>query len=79
MFEGPHPATRFTWQPDAFSFVVAMLAGTIPLASAKSVALVGVAISVITIPATFVQLVVNLVGIAVAGTLTLRLLPSRAR
>ena len=54
LFEDPHPATRFIWQPDAFSIVVAMLAGVagmLSLTSAKSAALVGVAISVTTIPA----------------------------
>lgn len=54
LFEKPHPATQFIWQPDAFSVVVAVLAGIagmLSLTSAKSAALVGVAISVTTIPA----------------------------
>lgn len=54
LFEKPHPATKFIWQPDAFSVVVAVLAGIagmMSLTSAKSAALVGVAISVTTIPA----------------------------
>lgn len=53
-FAGPHPATRFIWQPTADSFVVAFLAGAagmLSLTSAKSGALVGVAISVTTVPA----------------------------
>ncbi|MFH8614334.1 DUF389 domain-containing protein [Streptomyces sp. NPDC017979] len=52
--EAPRPNTNFIYQPDAFSFVVAILAGiagTLSLTSAKSGALVGVAISVTTIPA----------------------------
>jgi len=50
----PHPATAFIWQPDPTSFVVALLAGVagiLSLTSAKSGALVGVAISVTTVPA----------------------------
>lgn len=53
-FDGPHPATQFIWQPTADSFVVALLAGIagmLSLTSAKSGALVGVAISVTTVPA----------------------------
>jgi uncharacterized hydrophobic protein (TIGR00271 family) len=53
-FGRPHPAVEFVWQPDAMSFVVAMLAGVagiLSLTSAKSGALVGVAISVTTVPA----------------------------
>ncbi|MFB6839231.1 DUF389 domain-containing protein [Streptomyces sp. NPDC056361] len=52
--EADRPNTRFIWQPDPFSFVVALLAGaagTLSLTSAKSGALVGVAISVTTVPA----------------------------
>ncbi|MGW1141504.1 DUF389 domain-containing protein [Streptomyces zhihengii] len=52
--EGDRPNTRFIYDPDAFSFVVAALAGTagmLSLTSAKSGALVGVAISVTTVPA----------------------------
>lgn len=53
-FGRPHPLTQFIWQPDASSFVVAFLAGiagVLSLTSAKSGALVGVAISVTTVPA----------------------------
>jgi uncharacterized hydrophobic protein (TIGR00271 family) len=53
-FSQPHPSVEFVWQPDAMSFVVAMLAGVagiLSLTSAKSGALVGVAISVTTVPA----------------------------
>ncbi|MFF4168508.1 DUF389 domain-containing protein [Streptomyces sp. NPDC001744] len=52
--DADRPNTRFIWQPDLFSFVVAVLAGiagTLSLTSAKSGALVGVAISVTTVPA----------------------------
>ncbi|MFD5447683.1 DUF389 domain-containing protein [Streptomyces sp. NPDC127100] len=90
--EGDRPNTGFVYAPDAFSFVVAVLAGiagTLSLTSAKSGALVGVAISVTTVPAaanaavalsfgdmgqtvgSSEQLVLNLAGIVVAGTLTL--------
>ena len=51
---GEHPATDFISHPDAFSFIVAIFAGTagiLSLTSAKSGALVGVLISVTTIPA----------------------------
>ncbi|WP_030262896.1 DUF389 domain-containing protein [Streptomyces violens] len=91
-FEADRPNTSFIWQPDLMSFVVALLAGiagTLSLTSAKSGALVGVAISVTTVPAAsnaavaFLygdyaqtwgssgQLLLNLAGIVVAGTLTL--------
>ena len=49
-----HPLTQFTSHPDAFSFIVALFAGTagmLVLTNAKSGALVGVLISVTTIPA----------------------------
>jgi uncharacterized hydrophobic protein (TIGR00271 family) len=49
-----HPFTRFISSPDEFSFIVAFLAGTagvLSLTNAKSGALVGVLISVTTIPA----------------------------
>ncbi|MEV5594893.1 DUF389 domain-containing protein [Streptomyces sp. NPDC052496] len=90
--EGARPNTSFIWQPDPMSFVVALLAGaagTLSLTSAKSGALVGVAISVTTVPAaanaavafgyssyqqawgSTQQLLLNLAGIVVAGTLTL--------
>ncbi|MGP3999218.1 DUF389 domain-containing protein [Streptomyces sp. 8N706] len=86
------PNTDFIWQPDPFSFVVAVLAGiagTLSLTSSKSGALVGVAISVTTVPAaanaavalsygeftqargSSEQLLLNLAGIVIAGTLTL--------
>ncbi|HEY5052988.1 MAG TPA: DUF389 domain-containing protein, partial [Solirubrobacterales bacterium] len=49
-----HPLTQFISHPDDFSFIVAALAGTagmLSLTSAKSGALIGVLISVTTIPA----------------------------
>ncbi|MCX5392605.1 DUF389 domain-containing protein [Streptomyces sp. NBC_00094] len=52
--DADRPNTSFVWQPDPFSFVVALLAGvagTLSLTSSKSGLLVGVAISVTTIPA----------------------------
>ncbi|GAA3367180.1 DUF389 domain-containing protein [Streptomyces sannanensis] len=90
--ESERPNTSFVYAPDAFSFVVAVLAGiagTLSLTSAKSGALVGVAISVTTVPAaanaavalsygdtsqtagSTNQLLLNLLGIVLAGTLTL--------
>ncbi|MFI1564019.1 DUF389 domain-containing protein [Streptomyces sp. NPDC020490] len=90
--EGERPQTSFVYAPDAFSFIVAVLAGaagTLSLTSAKSGALVGVAISVTTVPAaanaaialsygdtkqtwgSTEQLLLNLLGIVLAGTLTL--------
>ncbi|WP_328670916.1 DUF389 domain-containing protein [Streptomyces sp. NBC_00328] len=90
--EGPRPNTGFVYAPDWFSFVVAVLAGAagmLSLTSTKSGALVGVAISVTTVPAaanaavalsygdmgqtwgSTKQLLFNLLGIVVAGTLTL--------
>ncbi|MGW5665497.1 DUF389 domain-containing protein [Streptomyces sp. NPDC003758] len=90
--EGARPNTGFVYAPDWFSFVVAVLAGaagTLSLTSAKSGALVGVAISVTTVPAaanaavalsygdtgqtwgSTKQLLLNLLGIVVAGTITL--------
>lgn len=92
LLERERPQTDFIWNPDAFSFVVAVLAGAagiLSLTSAKSGALVGVAISVTTVPAaanaavalsyseygqawgSTEQLLLNLLGIMVAGTLTL--------
>ncbi|GGQ09240.1 DUF389 domain-containing protein [Streptomyces roseolilacinus] len=89
---GERPNTGFIYAPDWFSFVVAVLAGvagTLSLTSSKSGALVGVAISVTTVPAaanaavalsygefgqtrgSTEQLLLNLLGIIVAGTLTL--------
>ncbi|MFM9449045.1 DUF389 domain-containing protein [Streptomyces acidiscabies] len=90
--EGDRPNTAFVYAPDAFSFVVALLAGaagTLSLTSAKSGALVGVAISVTTVPAaanaavaltygdpsqtwgSTAQLLLNLLGIVLAGVMTL--------
>ncbi|MCF0081827.1 DUF389 domain-containing protein [Streptomyces lomondensis] len=86
------PNTGFIYAPDWFSFVVAVLAGiagTLSLTSAKSGLLVGVAISVTTVPAaanaavalsygdtkqtwgSTEQLLLNLLGIILAGTATL--------
>ncbi|MFC7907917.1 DUF389 domain-containing protein [Streptomyces nigra] len=90
--EADRPNTAFVYAPDWFSFIVAVLAGiagTLSLTSAKSGALVGVAISVTTVPAaanaavalsygdtwqtwrSSEQLLLNLLGIVLAGTLTL--------
>ncbi|WP_326665446.1 DUF389 domain-containing protein [Streptomyces canus] len=90
--DAERPNTNFIYRPDWFSFVVAVLAGcagTLSLTSAKSGALVGVAISVTTVPAaanaavafsyseykqawgSTEQLLLNLLGIVLAGTLTL--------
>ncbi len=90
--EGGAPQHGLVYAPDAFSLIVAVLAGiagTLSLTSAKPGALVGVAISVTTVPAaanaavalaygdtsqtlgSSVQLLVNLGGIVLAGTLTL--------
>ncbi|MFF7469457.1 DUF389 domain-containing protein [Streptomyces sp. NPDC008092] len=90
--EAERPNTNFIYRPDAFSFVVAVLAGIagiLSLTSAKSGALVGVAISVTTVPAaanaavafafteyrqawgSTEQLLLNLLGIILAGTATL--------
>ncbi|MET8766049.1 DUF389 domain-containing protein [Streptomyces sp. NPDC004658] len=90
--EADRPNTGFIYAPDWFSLVVAVLAGiagTLSLTSAKSGALVGVAISVTTVPAaanaavaliyddthqsarSAEQLLLNLLGIVLAGTLTL--------
>ncbi|MBT2397575.1 DUF389 domain-containing protein [Streptomyces sp. ISL-100] len=92
MLAAKRPNTGFIYAPDWLSFVVAVLAGAagmLSLTSAKSGALVGVAISVTTVPAaanaavalsygqvkqtwgSSEQLLLNLLGIVVAGTLTL--------
>jgi uncharacterized hydrophobic protein (TIGR00271 family) len=84
--------TDFIWAPGVLSFVVAVLAGTagvLSLLSRQSTALVGVFISVTTVPAagwvavgtvlgewdqvrgSLLQLVINLLGIVIAATLTL--------
>ncbi len=91
-FADPHPNTAFIWQPNAQSYVVGFLAGiagVLSLTSAKSGALIGVLISVTTVPAagaaalaiayadwttartSLVQLLINLVAIVTAGTITL--------
>jgi uncharacterized hydrophobic protein (TIGR00271 family) len=92
LLDDARPNTGFIYAPDWFSFIVAVLAGaagTLSLTSAKSGALVGVAISVTTVPAaanaavalsygdtkqtwgSTEQLLLNLLGIILAGTLTL--------
>ncbi|MFE9255051.1 DUF389 domain-containing protein [Streptomyces sp. NPDC006879] len=92
ILENPRPNTGFIWRPDSFSFVIALLAGVagmLSLTSAKSGALVGVAISVTTVPAaanaavalsfaefaqmwgSLEQLLLNLAGIMLSGTVTL--------
>ncbi|MEV7928011.1 DUF389 domain-containing protein [Kitasatospora sp. NPDC088779] len=91
-FAAARPNTSFIWQPDATSFVVAFLAGiagVLSLTSSKAGMMVGVAISVTTVPAaanatvalgygefrqfsgSSVQLLLNLLGIVLAGVLTL--------
>ena len=90
--DADRPQTGFVYAPDWFSFIVAILAGmagTLSLTSSKSGALVGVAISVTTVPAaanaavalsfgdteqtwgSTEQLLLNLLGIVLAGVLTL--------
>jgi uncharacterized hydrophobic protein (TIGR00271 family) len=52
--EGPRPDTAFIYTPDRWSFIVALIAaaaGVLSLTSAKAGALVGVFISVTTVPA----------------------------
>lgn len=54
MLTEPRPLTDFIWRPDALSWVVGFLAGVagmLSLTSAKSATLVGVLISVTTVPA----------------------------
>jgi len=54
MLVDPRPLTDFIWRPDALSWVVGFLAGVagmLSLTSAKSATLVGVLISVTTVPA----------------------------
>lgn len=54
MLLGPRPLTSFIWHPDALSWVVGFLAGVagmLSLTSAKAGTLVGVLISVTTVPA----------------------------
>lgn len=90
----PRPSTQFIWHPDTWSFVVALLAGAagaLALAINRSAVMVGVFISVTTVPAagnlalglavrdggeiggSLTQLGLNLVGMVLAGTLTLLL------
>ena len=90
--EGPRPLTGFIWRPDLWSVVVAVLAGcagVLSLTAGRSNALVGVFISVTTVPAagdfalslalgateqlagSATQLGINLVGLTVAGVVTL--------
>ncbi|WP_155361207.1 DUF389 domain-containing protein [Acrocarpospora macrocephala] len=87
-----HPEVEFIVKPDKWSFIVALLAGTagvLSITAGKSSALVGVFISVTTVPAagyasvalalgawgdvgaSALQLAVNILGMIVAGTLTL--------
>ncbi|MES9538948.1 MULTISPECIES: DUF389 domain-containing protein [unclassified Actinomadura] len=86
------PLTAFIYSPDRWSFIVALLAGAagvLSLTAGKSSALVGVFISVTTVPAagnlavamalkhgseitgSLLQLGVNIVGMIIAGTVTL--------
>ncbi|HEY9375588.1 MAG TPA: DUF389 domain-containing protein [Jiangellaceae bacterium] len=54
MLDSDHPLTSFISRPDVFSFIVAFLAGIVgilSLTAAKSGALIGVLISVTTVPA----------------------------
>lgn len=75
--DGNRPLTSFVSHPDAFSVIVALLAGaagTLSLTSAKSSALVGVFISVTTIPAaanTGAALVAGLPGEALGAAVQL--------
>ncbi|MEU7910464.1 DUF389 domain-containing protein [Microbispora bryophytorum] len=89
-----HDEVRFIVTPDRWSFIVALLAGAagvLSITAGKSSALVGVFISVTTVPAagymalalalgrwdevggSALQLLVNIAGMVVAGTLTLLL------
>ena len=89
---GSRPGTAFIYHPDKWSIVIAILAGiagVLSLTSSSANALVGVFISVTTVPAAgnialgFVfsqwdqvqgialQLIVNIIGMAIAGWLTL--------
>ncbi|MFI0447587.1 DUF389 domain-containing protein [Actinomadura sp. 6N118] len=92
MLDKPRPQTAFIYSPDRWSFIVALLAGAagvLSLTAAKSSALVGVFISVTTVPAagnlavamalrhwdefrgSLLQLGVNILGMVIAGVLTL--------
>lgn len=91
----PRPNTGFIWHPDKWSFIVALIAGAagaLALALSKTSTLVGVFISVTTVPAagnlalglafwdgseiagSGEQLVVNIVGMQIAGTVVLLLM-----
>lgn len=86
------PGTSFVYQPDRWSFLIALIAGSagvLAMTSAKAGGLTGVFISVATIPAaaniaaglafglwhevrgSLLQLMVNIIGMALAGWLTL--------
>jgi uncharacterized hydrophobic protein (TIGR00271 family) len=70
---GERALTSFISEPSTFSFIVALfagMAGVLSLTAAKSGALVGVLISVTTIPAA-AQLAINLSAIVIAGVATL--------
>ncbi|MEU5883637.1 DUF389 domain-containing protein [Spirillospora sp. NPDC047279] len=92
MLDKPRPMTAFIYSPDRWSFIVALLAGAagvLSLTAAKSSALVGVFISVTTVPAagnlavalalrhldeirgSLLQLGVNILGMLIAGVVTL--------
>jgi uncharacterized hydrophobic protein (TIGR00271 family) len=94
MITAPRPQTGFIWHPDRWSFIVALVAGSagaLALAINKTSTMVGVFISVTTIPAagnlalglafwegseirgSSEQLVINIVGMVLAGALTLAL------
>ena len=88
----PRPNTSFIWHPDKWSFIVALVAGAagaLALAVERTATMVGVFISVTTVPAagnlalglavwergeivgSLTQLVVNLAGMVIAGTVLL--------
>jgi uncharacterized hydrophobic protein (TIGR00271 family) len=92
MITAPRPQTGFIWHPDRWSFIVALVAGSagaVALAINKTSTMVGVFISVTTIPAagnlalglafweggeirgSSEQLALNIVGMVLAGALTL--------
>ncbi len=91
----PRPNTGFIWHPDQWSFAVALIAGAagaLALALSKTATLVGVFISVTTVPAagnlalglafwdrdeiagSGAQLLINLVGMQIAGAAVLILM-----
>ncbi|MDE9365319.1 DUF389 domain-containing protein [Luteipulveratus sp. YIM 133132] len=101
MVTRPRPLTGFIWHPDRWSFVVALVAGAagvLAVATRKSSTMVGVFISVTTVPAagnlalglaigdrseivgSATQLSVNIVGMVLAGIVTVAALKlARAR